>query len=85
MIEKLESILNEGLEKINNIKDINEVEEVRKELFGKNSMLSEISKNMGSLSPEERKEVGIKSGEIRNTLNSKLDLKNEELINLKVS
>ena len=83
MIEKLENILSEGMEKINNIKDINEVEEVRKELFGKNSMLSEISKNMGSLSPEERKEVGIKSGEIRNTLNSKLDLKNEELINLK--
>ena len=83
MIEKLENILSEGMEKINNIKDINEVEEVLKELFGKNSTLSEISKNMGSLSPEERKEVGIKSGEIRNTLNSKLDLKNEELINLK--
>lgn len=83
MIEKLENILKEGLEKINDIKDINEVEEIRKELFGKNSMLSEISKNMGNLSPEERKEVGIKSGEIRNTLNMKLDEKSIELINSK--
>lgn len=83
MIEKLENILKEGLEKIDNIKDISEVEEIRKELFGKNSMLSEISKNMGSLSPLERKEVGIKSGEIRNTLNIKLDLKSVELINAK--
>lgn len=83
MLEKLENILESGLEKINNIKDVNEVEEVRKELFGKNSMLSEISKNMGSLNPEERKEVGIKSGKIRNTLNSKLDEKSVELINAK--
>ncbi len=83
MIEKLESILKEGLESINNIKDVKEVEEVRKKLFGKNSMLSEISKNMGNLNPEERKEIGIKNGEIRNTLNTELDKKNEELINAK--
>ena len=40
MEERLEQIKNEGLEKIEAVKSVNELEEVRKELTGKKSGLS---------------------------------------------
>ena len=83
MIENLKKILNDALIAIDKCLNVEEIGELRKELLGKKSTLGEISKNMGNLSPEERKEVGIKLSEIKNTLNAKLDAKEEELINAK--
>ncbi len=81
--EQLDEIYEQGLSKIANAKTIEELTEVRKELTGKKSPLSEILKGMGALSPEMRKEVGLKTTEIRNAFNEKLDAKEEELINSK--
>ena len=65
MKEKLESIRENGLKKLENVKSLKELEEVNKELTGKKSELTEVLKNMGSLTSDMRKEIGIKTTEIK--------------------
>lgn len=83
MKERLEEIQKVGLEKINNSKSVEELQEVRKDLTGKKSALSEVLKTLGSLSPEERKEIGMQATEIRNCFSEKLEEKEQELISNK--
>lgn len=80
MIEKLDNIYKHGIDKINSIKDINEILDIRKELLGKKSELSEVMKSIGSLNPDEKKEIGMKVTEIRNILENKINEKEEILI-----
>ena len=80
MKEKLNEIRNHGIKMIENAKSIEEVGEIRKELSGKKSELSEVLKTFGSLSPEERKEYGMLVTEIRDLFNSKLTEKEEEIL-----
>ena len=49
MLERLEEIKKQGLEKINSAKSSKELEEIRRELLGKKSPLTEVLKNLGSL------------------------------------
>ena len=83
MKERLEEIQKVGLEKIDNSKSVEELQEVRKDLTGKKSELSEVLKTLGSLSPEERKEIGMQATEIRNCFSEKLEEKEQELISNK--
>ena len=83
MKEKLEKIQAEGLKKINESKSMDELQEVKKDLMGKKSGLSEILKSMSSLSVEEKKEIGMKATEIRNTFTSKIEEKEAEIISNK--
>ena len=80
MKEKLETIKEEGLKKINECKKIEEVQNVRKDILGKNSELTAILKTFGTLSEDERKSIGMITTDIRNTFEEKLKLKEEELI-----
>ena len=80
MKEKLEEILNQGIRIISECKTTGELQDVRKELTGKKSELSEVLKTLGSLSPEERKEIGLKATEIKNAFAEALDKKEVELI-----
>lgn len=80
MKEKLEEIKTKGLEKIKNVKTIAELEEVRKELTGKKSELSEVLKSMKDLPVEEKKTIGMMATEIKNTFLSNLQEKEEEII-----
>lgn len=83
MEERLEEIKKKGLEKINQIKAIEEVQEITRELTGKKSELNDILRTMGSLSDDMKKTIGIKTTEIKNLFTSKLKDKEEELINAK--
>lgn len=80
MKEKIEKIKTSGLEKIDKVKNISELEEVKKELTGKKSELSEVLKSMSSLSPEDKKTIGMLVTEIRTTFAEKMQNKEEELI-----
>ena len=80
MKEKLEEIRKNGLEKIEKAANLSELEEIRKELTGKKSELSEVLKTMGSLSPEERKTIGMQATEIKNVIAEQLQKKEENLI-----
>ena len=80
MKERLEEIKTKGLEKIENAKTLVELEEVKKDLTGKKSELAEVFKNMGSLSADEKKSVGMLTTEIKNVFAEKLSRKEEEII-----
>ena len=83
MKEKLLEIRKHGLEKIESIKTLEELQDVRRDLTGKKSELSEVLKTLGSLSPEMRKEMGMQSTEIKNVFVDKLNEKEEEIISSK--
>jgi phenylalanyl-tRNA synthetase alpha chain len=83
MIEKLEKIKEMSLNKILETNSIIDLQELRKDVMGKKSELSEVLKSLGSLEPEQRKEVGIKATEIKNFLSNKLDEREAELIDQK--
>ena len=80
MKEKLEKIKVDGLEKIKSTKTLLELEDVRKELTGKKSELSEVLKSMKDLSIEEKKSTGMMATEIKNIFLEKLQKKQEEII-----
>lgn len=71
MKEKLDTIREIGLKKLESAGSIRELEEVYKELTGKKSELTEILKNMGTLTVELKKEIGIKTTEIKSLFESK--------------
>ena len=83
MKEKLEKIQKEGLKKIEESESVDSLQEVRKDLMGKKSGLSEILKSMGSLSQEEKKEIGMKATEIREMFTKKIEEKETEIISNK--
>ena len=83
MIEKLEEIKNASLSKILETDNILDLQELRKDVMGKKSELAEVLKSLGSLEPEQRKEVGIKATEIKNYLSEKLDEREGYLIDQK--
>lgn len=83
MKERLEEIRKQGLEKINSIKTLEQLQDVRRELLGKKSELSEVMKKLGELSNEMRKEIGMKSTEIKSTFANELSEKERQLIELK--
>ena len=80
MKEKLEDIKTSGLEKIEKVKNILELEEVKKELTGKKSDLSEVLKSMNSLSPEDKKTIGMLATEIKTVFAETIQQKEEKLI-----
>ena len=61
MKEKLEKIREDGLRDIENANSLSLLDEVRHNLTGKKSELSEILKEMGSLSLDMKKEIGWES------------------------
>lgn len=81
MIEKLEEIKKEGLKKIDEAKNTSELEDIRRELLGKKSPLTDVLKSLSSLSTEEKKEVGMKANEIKNVFDESIKLKGEEIVN----
>ena len=80
MKEKLEEIKIKGLEKIESIKSLTELEQVRKDLTGKKSELSMVLKSMSDLSSDEKKSIGMLTTEIKTSFIENLSLKEEDLI-----
>lgn len=80
MKEKLEQIKKEGLKQIEEVKTKEELDNLRKELIGKKSGLSEILKSLGSLNIDERKEIGMMATLVREELTNSLNDKEEEIL-----
>ena len=84
MIEKLIEIKEEALEEINKCMDESSINNTKSKYLGKKSSFSEVMASMSSLSPEEKKNVGLVSNEVREEIQSALnnrlsDIKKEEL------
>ncbi|MDR1135690.1 MAG: phenylalanine--tRNA ligase subunit alpha [Clostridiales Family XIII bacterium] len=77
--EQLKAILREADERLESASVKADVEDVRIRVLGKKGSLTAILRSMGSLAPEERKELGRLANEARAEIEEKLSLKFEEL------
>ncbi|WP_035054028.1 phenylalanine--tRNA ligase subunit alpha [Carnobacterium pleistocenium] len=65
----------EAVEKIEAVQDLKALDQVRVAYLGKKGPITEISKGMKSVSPEERPILGALVNEVRNEINSHLEAK----------
>ena len=81
MKEKIEMI-KKGLDNdLLTIKTTQDIVDIKAKYIGKNGSITELTKNMKDLTPDERKEVGKLSNEIKNYATEKISLKEEEINN----
>ncbi|MBR5662229.1 MAG: phenylalanine--tRNA ligase subunit alpha [Bacilli bacterium] len=81
MKERIGAIKLELDKDLETIKTIQDIVDIKAKYIGKNGCITELTKNMKDLSPEERKEVGQLSNEIRNYATDKILGKEEEINN----
>lgn len=75
MKEKLESLLENAKKEISNAKNETDMNLIKSKYMGKTSEFTSIMKEMGSLSPEEKKTTGILTNEFRTSFNNEFDNK----------
>ena len=81
MLEKLEEIKNKGLDRIRETNNIKDLEDIKRELLGKKSSLTDVLKLLGTLDAEMKKKVGMRANEIKKFFDEKLNEREEEIIN----
>lgn len=78
MKEKLEQISKSAKESIANIKDKQELNELKVKVLGKKGELTEILRGMGNLTPEERPVIGSLVNKVRDELEELISAKEAE-------
>ena len=81
MLEKVEEIKNKGLDRIRETNNIKDLEDIKRELLGKKSSLTDVLKLLGTLDAEMKKKVGMRANEIKKFFDEKLKEREEEIIN----
>ncbi|WP_077367198.1 phenylalanine--tRNA ligase subunit alpha [Anaerosalibacter sp. Marseille-P3206] len=79
MKDKIYKIKEEALKDMNKLKTIDQLEEIRVKFLGKKGELTQVLREMGSLSKEERPAVGQIANEVRKELESELNLTKNKL------
>ena len=77
----MEELLKSLEEKIKNVKNINELNDIKAEYLGKKGSISALSSNMASMTIEEKKEFGMKLNDIKNKATELLENKRLEFEN----
>ena len=72
MLEKLQSIRERALERLNQAADTGALEQIRVAVLGKKGELTALLRSMGQLAPEERPAMGQKVNELRALIEEKL-------------
>jgi phenylalanyl-tRNA synthetase alpha chain len=80
MLERLETMRTEGLQEIASATTLAQLQEVRQKWMGKKGQLTEVLKELGKLSPEERKTVGRLANELKTALSEALDARQEAIL-----
>lgn len=65
MLTKLKNIREEWTKKISEAKNLEELQDIRRELLGKSGVVKEILKSLGNLEQEKRRVVGMKANETK--------------------
>ena len=79
MKEALQQILDEAKARLQEVQSVQEAEDVRIKVLGKKGQLTSILKSMGSLSPEERKELGMQANKAKGEIEAMLNRTFEQL------
>ncbi|GAC42677.1 phenylalanine--tRNA ligase subunit alpha [Paenibacillus popilliae] len=77
MKERLQALRAEALEKLQHVKDANNLNELRVKFLGKKGALTEILRGMGGLSAEERPLIGQIANEVRGAIEQDIEEKQE--------
>lgn len=85
MTTNLEEILSNFNLQISQVKNKENLEEIRVEFLGKKGSVSAAFANLKNLEDEEKKSFGAKINEIRNEVSSKIDAKKEEFENIELN
>ena len=75
----LKNIKNEFIEKLNNNLSLEEINQIKTELFGKNGLISSQFKNIGSIPEAERKEFASDLNQIKGELQNLITIKTNEI------
>ena len=78
-LKEIENIKDKVLKELNDIKNLNDCNELRIKYLSKKGIIGELSNIMSSLSIEEKKQFGKELNELKNTVNELLDNKKTEL------
>ena len=79
MQEKIEEIKKQAEERIKEIKDSKELQDLKVKVLGKKSELSNLLKSLGNLSPEERPKIGALVNDARKAIEEKLSIAEESI------
>lgn len=79
MREQLEKISADFTQKINQVRDLAEIENLRISFLGKKGELTSVLRGMGKVSPEERPAIGQLANEVRSKIEEGLSVRIEEL------
>ncbi len=79
MLDTLNDVKQRFEERLQKLKDINDLEELRVAFTGKKGELTQMLRSMGSLPAEDRPKMGQKVNELRNLIDSALTEKRAEL------
>ncbi|PYZ97272.1 phenylalanine--tRNA ligase subunit alpha [Alteribacter lacisalsi] len=79
MIDRLEELQAEALEKVSQAEELKDLKDVRVAYLGKKGPITEVLKGMGKLSNEERPKVGQKANEVRDAIKDAIEVKEARL------
>jgi phenylalanyl-tRNA synthetase alpha chain len=79
MEKKVESIKKEALEKLNKIKSLKEINDLKVEYLGKKGPIAELTTHMRELSNEEKKSFGMLLNSLKQEITTKFEEKQKEL------
>ena len=78
MQEQISKIKEMALQKIQEVKDLRLLNDLKVSVLGKKGELTQVLRGMGSLSPEERPKIGELVNKVRDEIESKIKQKEEE-------
>ena len=79
MEEKIKNLKEQAMKKLEDIKNAQDVENIRVEFLGKKGEVVEILKNLKNVEQEKRKEVGEKANILREEIEKMIETKKEEI------
>jgi phenylalanyl-tRNA synthetase alpha chain len=84
MKEDIINSKNQAIAQINEIDNLNDLEQIRIELFGRNGKITNTTKELKNLNDEDKKQIGILINEVKTTLEKVIsDKKNDLKVNIR--
>ncbi|MDY3051866.1 MAG: phenylalanine--tRNA ligase subunit alpha [Ndongobacter sp.] len=80
MLSQLNELYREACQKIEQALSEAELENIRLEMLGKKGALTSMLKGLGKIAAEQRREVGCRANEIKETLFAQIEAKKQEII-----
>lgn len=84
MLGKIKAIEEKAVAQLNRVTNAEELEKIRIGVLGKKGSLTQLLRDMKSLTPEQRKEVGKEGNRLKNLLNDLIKSRQDELKNKQI-